>query len=118
MDFDRVVEDVRLLAHGVDPETRQEFPADSPYHRPRVIRALMSAAHALEAERGRRRRRRALPANAGAPWTEENDRRLVTGFDASRTIRDLAEEHQRTANAVKARLLRLGKIETDDLDLR
>ena len=51
MDLDRLVEDVRLLAHGVDPETRHEFPLDSPYQRPRVIRALMAASHALEEER-------------------------------------------------------------------
>ena len=107
------LETLRFLAEGVDPDTGNEFPQDSPYQRPRVIRALCAATAALEAHDERRRRRRDLPQRVGAPWSEDEDRRLVDAFDAARPLGEIARAHGRTALAVRARLIRLGKITGD-----
>jgi len=48
---------VRSLANGVDPESGEVFPPESPYQRPQVVRSLYEAATALErVERVERRR--------------------------------------------------------------
>ena len=39
---------VRALANGVDPASGEVFPAQSPYQRADIVRALFVAAEALE----------------------------------------------------------------------
>jgi hypothetical protein len=55
--------------------------------------------------------RRGLPANAGQPWTEEEEQRLVAGCKAGDSIKDLSTKHQRTQGAIKSRLARIDAIE-------
>jgi cytoskeletal protein RodZ len=62
--------------------------------------------------------KKAAPANAGRPWSQEEDLRLAQGFDAGRTIESLAEEYQRSRWAVEARLVRLEKIPATQSKLR
>jgi hypothetical protein len=70
MEDARALAIVSALANGVDPLTGEVFAVDSPYQSPDVIRALYSAARALETNGRRRTRgprvRRAMPANRGA----------------------------------------------------
>ena len=55
-------------------------------------------------------RKAQLPAKTGEPWTEEEDRKLLASFDAGRALQELAAAHERTMGAVRARLLKYGRI--------
>jgi hypothetical protein len=101
---------VRSLANGVDPETGDFFPAGSPYQRAQTVRALYAAAEALEQAEKRERRQRELPAKTGEPWTEDEDRKLLAGFDAGRGLAEIAAAHQRTQTGVRARLVKYGRL--------
>jgi hypothetical protein len=113
MESDKALGILKALADGVDPRTGAAFPADSPYQHPDSVRALCWAVQALEHPAPARERPvkpRSAPANAGRPWSEEDDARLARGFDAGRSVAELAEEHQRSRWAIEARLVRLNKM--------
>ena len=101
---------VRSLANGVDPESGEVFPPESSYQRPLVVRALYEAATALERVERFERRRSQMPAKTGEPWSEDEDRKLLASFDAGRALQELATAHERTMGAVRARLLKYGRI--------
>jgi hypothetical protein len=110
MDQAQALEMVRSLANGVDPESGEVFPPESAYQRPQVVRALYEAASALERIERFERRRAQMPAKTGEPWSEEEDRKLLAAFDAGRALQELASAHERTMGAVRARLLKYGRI--------
>jgi hypothetical protein len=110
MDASQALAIVRSLANGVDPETGDVFGPESPYQRPQVVRALYEAASVLERSEKFERRRAQLPAKTGEPWTEDEDRKLLAAFDAGRALQELAAAHERTMGAVRARLLKYGRI--------
>jgi hypothetical protein len=110
MDQAQALAVVRALASGVDPESGEVFPPDSAYQRPQVVRALYEAATALERIERFERRRAQMPAKTGEPWSEEEDRKLLASFDAGRALQELAAAHERTMGAVRARLLKYGRI--------
>ena len=101
---------VRSLANGVDPESGEVFPADSVYQRAQTVRALYAAAEALEKSERFERRKQQLPPKTGEPWSEDEDRKLLAAFDAGRALQELAAAHERTMGAVRARLLKYGRI--------
>jgi hypothetical protein len=101
---------VRSLANGVDPESGEVFPAESTYQRPQIVRALYEAATALERVDRFERRKAQMPAKTGEPWSEDEDRKLLSGFDAGRGLQELASAHERTMGAIRARLLKYGRI--------
>lgn len=101
---------VRSLANGVDPESGEVFPPESAYQRPQIVRALYEAATALERVERFERRRSQMPAKTGEPWSEDEDRKLLAAFDAGRALQELASAHERTMGAVRARLLKYGRI--------
>ena len=101
---------VRSLANGVDPESGEVFPAESAYQRAQTVRALYAAAEALEHAERFERRRRELPAKTGEPWSEDEDRRLLSGFDAGHGLPELAAAHQRTQTGIRARLVKYGRL--------
>src|SRR5690242_18782134 len=107
MDEARALAIVSALAGGVNPLTGELFAVDSPYQSPDVIRALYSAVRALEAA-GRRRTRGSNGAsnNAGKPWSEGEDRELLSAFDGGRPLAELAQQHGRTRGGIQARLIR------------
>jgi hypothetical protein len=110
MDQAQALAIVRSLANGVDPESGEVFAADSAYQRPQVVRALYEAAAALERIERFERRRSQMPPKTGEPWTEDEDRKLLAAFDAGRALQELAAAHERTMGAVRARLLKYGRI--------
>ncbi|HEX7055328.1 MAG TPA: hypothetical protein VF211_15500 [Burkholderiales bacterium] len=110
MDQAQALAVVRSLANGVDPESGEVFPPESAYQRPVVVRALYEAAAALERQERFQRRKQQLPAKTGEPWTEDEDRRLLAAFDSGRALQELAAAHERTMAAVRARLLKYGRI--------
>jgi glutathione S-transferase len=105
---------LQALADGADPETGEVFPADSPYQRPQVVRALMTAVRALERQQERERRARRLPENAGKSWDREEDEQLCREFDSGISVKDLAAHHGRTEGAIQSRLVKFGKIKLPD----
>jgi hypothetical protein len=110
MDQAQALAVVRSLANGVDPESGEVFTAESPYQRPQVVRALYEAATALERQERYDRRRQQMPLKTGEPWSEEEDRKLLAAWDAGRALQELAAAHERTMGAVRARLLKYGRI--------
>src|SRR4051812_34537809 len=106
MDHGQALAIVRSLANGVDPESGQIFNADSPYQRPQVVRALYEAAACLERIERFDRRRQQMPPKTGEPWSEDEDRKLLTAFDSGRSLQEIAASHERTMGAVRARLLK------------
>lgn len=101
---------VRSLANGVNPESGEVFPPDSTYQRPQVVRALYEAAAALERVERHDRKRAQMPPKTGEPWTEDEDRKLLAAFDAGRALQELAAAHERSMGAIRARLLKYGRI--------
>jgi len=112
MGKEEALEIIKSLADGIDPFTGEVLPIESPYQNSQIIRALFAAISALEKEKYRSMRRGELPNNAGKPWSEEENRKLVESFDSGTTIEDLANIHERTRGAIRARLIKLGKVQT------
>ena len=110
MDREQALKILNALANGVHPATGEVFAADSAYQRPLVVRALYEAAAALERMERFERRKAQMPAKTGEPWSEDEDRKLLAGFDAGRALQELAAAHERTMGAVRARLLKYGRI--------
>lgn len=111
MQLDAALPIVRALADGVNPVTGEAYPEHSPYAEPRALRALFSAVDLMQKEVEREKRRERLPANFGKPWSEGEDRVLVTEFDAGAGLGEIARKHQRTQSSIRLRLEKLGKIE-------
>lgn len=112
MDESKALTIVSALANGVNPLTGEIFPTDSPYQAPDVVRALYSVLRALESSSHQRSRSREhLPANAGKPWSEEEDQRLLSEFDRGCPLVDLARAHERTLAGIQARLEKHGRLQ-------
>lgn len=111
MDETRALTILSALANGVNPLTGEVFAADSPYQSADVIRAMYVAVRSLELTARRRTRPRGdVPANAGKPWADDEDRRLLAEFDGGRSVAELAQVHARTQAGIQARLERHGRI--------
>lgn len=109
MDDNKALDIVTALANGVNPLTGEALAQDSIYQAGDVIRALYVATQALR-NRRHRRVRSAQVANAGTPWSEEEEQRLLEQFDAGVTLAEMASQHERTVAGVQARLERLGRL--------
>ena len=85
-----------------------------------VIRALYVAVRALEmtARSKARANRGRMPANAGKPWSEQEDRELLEKFDAGQSVPELAQAHDRTLAGIQARLERHGRLQVQGLQWR
>lgn len=116
MERTEAIQIVQTLADGRDPRTGAQFPSDSPYQSAQVTRALFFAVRSLESRRGPGTRNRNLPENAGKPWSADDDEALARRFDDAVEVPDLAQEFKRTEEAIRARLVRLGKIDSEQLE--
>jgi hypothetical protein len=140
MDEQQTLRIITSLANGVDPETGEAFPDGSPYQRSTTIRALFNVQRLLEgglqsarggagtqvnaasqsdqtdfpagSSRGDSQRRKSPAcANAGKPWSTEEDRQLLAMFDADKSLAEIAHAHGRTVGGVRARLEKHGRLE-------
>jgi hypothetical protein len=113
MDDSKALGIVSALANGVNPQTGEVFEVDSPYQSADVIRALYVAVRALEMTNRAKARttRTRLPANAGKPWTEQEDLQLLEKFDEGLSLAQLAQVHDRTLAGIQARLERHGRLQ-------
>lgn len=106
MEFREALPVLRLLADGVNPQTNESFPKDSPYNNPFVIRALHAAVRATEwADR-----KTSLPQNGGKGWTPEEDQQLRREFHSAIDFNEIARTHGRSRGAIVTRLERLGEM--------
>jgi hypothetical protein len=110
MEKAQAAEILKSLADGIHPVTGEAFPGESPYQHAIVVRALFVALSALGNEAKPPRQER-LPANAGKPWSDEEDQRLLELFDAGRPIKEIAQTHGRTTGGIQARLAKYERIQ-------
>ncbi len=114
MNAGKSLEILHALANGVDPHTGEEYSADSPYQHPQTVRALYMAIEAMERSKELAKkaedRQKGLPGNAGKAWETEEEHRLLTTFDGGKSIKEIAEMHQRTESAIISRLIMHDKI--------
>lgn len=114
MEAGRAAHILRTLADGVDPLTGEVVDDRSPLQNPECIRALFAAVEALDGRTSDRNKRakgnRDLTNRVGKPCDEREDEKLTERFDAGWNVADLVRHHQRTRGAIRARLVRLGKI--------
>jgi hypothetical protein len=101
------------LARGLDATTGEVLPDSSPLSQPHVIRALFMAARALEQGPGKPARKADPPGNAGKPWSDEEDQRLMAAFDGGTSVAELAKSHERSRGAITSRLMRQGRLQIE-----
>lgn len=119
MDDNKALDIVSALANGVNPYTGEVFDMDSPYQSADVIRALYMAVRALEVTGSKARSKQArLPANAGKPWSEQEDLELLEKFDEGQSVAQLAQVHDRTLAGIRSRLERHGRLQGQGLQWR
>lgn len=110
MDTSEALRILQALADGVDPHSGEVSPDESPYQHPQVVRALFRAIEVLKRVEVTERRQQDLPEKAGQVWDAEEEERLCEGFNQGLTIRELAQQQQRTEGAIQSRLEKLGKL--------
>ena len=99
---------LQALVEGVDPATGDELEAGTVLQRAEVLRALLAGVAALDQVSARAQRRALLPDNVGRNWSADEERMLITEFQAGDSLPDIATKHGRTLRAIEARLERLG----------
>ncbi|BDU40377.1 conserved hypothetical protein [Vibrio nigripulchritudo MADA3029] len=122
--MDRHLEIVEALANGINPQTGEVLPSESPYNSPDVIRALFYTLDfvknppkkATKVKKSLEQKQEdnvanGLPKNAGLPWSQEQRDDLRTQFISGVGITVLAENHGRTNGAITSELKKQGLIE-------
>lgn len=109
MDQEQAHKIISALADGCDPTTGEKVEGSVLQHGD-IIRALHVAVRALEKFRSKVGNARS-PANAGKPWSEQEDRELLEKFEAGQTVAQLAHAHDRTPAGIHARLVRHGRLD-------
>lgn len=114
MENERALQILIRLADGVHPVTGEKFSPDSPYQEADTVRALYAAILALR--RGRvGRAGRTGSGNSGKPWTSEEESTLLSRFEGGLELSEIAAQHQRSRYAIEVRLVRLGKLQPEQL---
>lgn len=78
MELAHAIEYLTTLADGIDPATGEVLPEGHICNRGNTVRAL----YAVLQSAGKKKERK-LPANAGQPWTQEEEQRLLDGYRRS-----------------------------------
>lgn len=112
MDINYAKEIITALANGINPVTGEILQSDSVCNEPDVIRALYTAAEALNSQE--KKEPKPKPENAGKRWTNEDDNLLSEMFDKGCSKKEICERFGRTGYSVAARLVKLGKIQSTD----
>ena len=118
MEISEALKLLRVLAEGIDPFTGEEYPDESPYQHPKVIRALYKAVQILESQEAKERARARLPEHAGESWDEGEDAQLASEFEAGLSLQEIACRHKRTVGAIQSRLVKQGRLEATWHDQR
>lgn len=107
MDIIRAKEILRMLADGVNPMTGEILPPEDSCNQADVIRALHTIIDAIPSSK-----LKPQPQNAGKPWTELEENKLLDEFDSGMTVSAIAKEHGRSKGAIESRLVARGKMDS------
>ena len=105
MDITRAKELLSALADGIDPFTGELLPQNHVCNQPEMIRAFHEVLNVIPSPK-----KKALPRNAGKPWTDIEEEKLLEEFDSGMMPSAIAKEHGRSKGAIESRLADLGKI--------
>ncbi len=121
MELRNAIAVLEALRDGFVPGREERLPASSPCQHPDVVRALYTVLSAAErappqevpagAAEVAPRARRPRPERAGQRWTPEDDERLTQAFDGGASEAELCGLFGRSRLAVRARLVKLGRLE-------
>ncbi len=95
------------LSEGVNPLTGEVLPPQDSCNQGDVLRAILTVLDELDAEP---KTRKVLPANAGKPWSSEEEAQLIEEYDSPLSLKDIAAVHGRTKGAIESKLVGLGII--------
>ncbi len=104
---------LQALVQGIDPLTGEELAAGTVLQHADVLRALLAGVGALEQMAARAQRRAQLPGNVGRAWSLDEDKVLMSEFQAGEPPAAIAAKHGRTLRAIEARLERMGLLTPD-----
>jgi DNA-binding NarL/FixJ family response regulator len=104
---------LKALVQGVDPLTGEELIGNAVLQRAEVLRALLEGISALQSNSARQARRASLPANVGAPWSTEDEQKLIACYQKGESVALIAKTLGRTLRAIESRLERLGLLTGD-----
>ena len=111
MNTARAIELLSALADGIDPFTGEFLPQNHVCNQPEMIRAFHELLNAIPPSK-----KKIAPRNAGKPWTEMEEEKLLDEFESGMTSSAIAKEHGRSRGAIESRLVALGKIESTYFD--
>lgn len=111
MDNQDALDIIQALAEGITPFSAEPLPKDSLCLNEAVNAALSTAVAALESQIKIDTRRANQPAKAGEPWSSEEEQQLITAFDSGDSMATIADQLERSKGSIKARLVKLAKIE-------
>lgn len=104
MDIVRAKEIISALAEGVDPTTGEVLPDNSVCNKGEIVRAFYAVLNHLDEKKPKKN----LPANAGKPWSAEEDTKLKTCFESGMSKKELCALFERSSGSITSRLSKLG----------
>ena len=107
MDIIRAREILMALADGVNPMTGEVLPPEDSCNQADVVRALHTLLDAIPSSK-----LKPQPLNAGKPWNEIEEVKLLDEFDSGMSVSTIAREHGRSKGAIESRLVALGKMDS------
>ena len=111
MDLQRAKEIIENLADGINPLTGEVLSDNDSCNQVDVVRAFYAILNHLDEKKPKKN----LPANAGKPWTKEDEDLLVSLYRSGTPKREICKTMQRTESGVAARLVHLGIIDNRDI---
>ncbi len=117
MEISKAKKIINFLADGVDPFTNKILPNNSPYQNSEMEEVLFLAFRGLELledrinkKKRRNPKKKIIASRTGAPWSFEEEKRLIERYKSNIEIIEIAKEFGRNPGAIRTRLKRLGKI--------
>ncbi len=112
MDIERAKQLITMLADGVNPLTGEVLADNDSCNQVEIVRALNMVLRQLDNQP--KKPPKPSLANAGKPWTTEEEAVLCRMFDANCTKKEICTYFKRSTEAIAARLVKLGKIRERD----
>ena len=112
MDIERAKELLTALSDGVNPLTGELLSEDDSCNQVEIVRALNTVLRFIESQS--KKDTKALPENAGKPWTKEDEAVLSRMFEAGCSRKEICSHFKRSPGAIAARLVKMGKISERD----
>ena len=90
MDINRAKEIISALAEGVDPTTGEVLPDNSVCNKGEIVRAFYAILNHLDEKKPKKN----SPANAGKPWTKEDEDLLIDLYHSGAPKREICKTMQ------------------------